>query len=78
MRKMRASQEVVYSLEAETWVTKRPGNSGGQEDNKIADEEARSFSHQPATRFNLRQHKFPFSVTPPAKPQKLDGWRRRR
>lgn len=26
---------------------------------------ARSFSHWPATDFNLRQHRFPFSVSPP-------------
>ena len=37
MRKMEMGQEVVYFLEAETWVTKRPGNGGGQEANKMAD-----------------------------------------
>ena len=30
----------------------------------MADEETRSFSHQPATDFNLRQHRFPFSASP--------------
>ena len=49
------------------WITKRPGSGGGQEANKMADEEARSFSHWPATDFNLRQHRFPFSVSPPAR-----------
>ena len=31
----------------------------------MADEEARSFSHRAATDFNLRQHWFPFSESPP-------------
>lgn len=40
-------QEMVYFLEAGMWVTKRLGSGGGQEANKMVDEEARSFSHRP-------------------------------
>ena len=62
-------QEVVYFLEAETWVTKRLGSGGGQEANKMADEEARSFfSHRPATDFNLRQQVSFFGNTTCEKP----------
>lgn len=75
MRKTEVIQGVLYFLEAETWVTKRPESGGGPEANKMVDGEARSFSHWPATNFNLRQHRFPFSVAPPAKPQELHGWR---
>ena len=57
----------MYFPEEETWITKRPGSGGEQEANKMADEGARSFSHQPATDFNLRQHRFPFSESPPTK-----------
>ena len=39
----------------------------------MADEEARSFSHWPATDFNLRQHQFPFSVSPPTRPSPMSG-----
>ena len=37
----------------------------------MASEEARSFSHRPAMDFNLRQYRFPFSVSPPTKPLRL-------
>ena len=70
IRKMWVVQEVVYFLEAEMWVTKQLGSGGRQEANKMADEEARSFSHRPATDFNLRQHRFPFTVALPTKHQK--------
>lgn len=78
-RKMQAGLKVVYFLGTETWRTKRPGSGGGQEANKMADEEARSFSHWPATDFNLRKHRFPFSVSPPTRqssmPEDADGER---
>jgi len=37
----------------------------------MASEEARSFSHRAATDFNLRRHRFPFSVSPPTGPLRL-------
>jgi len=56
-RKTSAGQEVVYFLEAETWITKRPGSGGGQEANKMADEGA-TVLQPPAS------HKFQSPPTP--------------